>query len=174
MQDNQNAAPRKRGSLVILLLVVAVIAMLGYAAMTKKENMPDVTFTDLQGNKITSQDLRGKVTILNFWATSCVTCVKEMPDLVATYNKFNAQGLELIAVAMSYDPPNYVLNFVETRQLPFTISLDPKGELAQAFGDIKLTPTTLVVDKQGQVIARYVGEPDFAALHRLLEKVLAA
>ncbi|GGI18820.1 TlpA disulfide reductase family protein [Oxalicibacterium faecigallinarum] len=174
MQDNQNAAPRKRGSLVILLLVVAVIAMLGYAAMTKKENMPDVTFTDLQGNKITSQDLRGKVTILNFWATSCVTCVKEMPDLVATYNKFNAQGLELIAVAMSYDPPNYVLNFVETRQLPFTISLDPKGELAQAFGDIKLTPTTLVVDKQGQVIARYVGEPDFAALHRLLEKALAA
>ncbi|MDQ7969664.1 MAG: TlpA disulfide reductase family protein [Oxalicibacterium faecigallinarum] len=174
MQDNQNAAPRKRGSLVILLLVVAVIAMLGYAAMTKKENMPDVTFTDLQGNKITSQDLRGKVTILNFWATSCVTCVKEMPDLVATYNKFNAQGLELIAVAMSYDPPNYVLNFVETRQLPFTISLDPKGKLAQAFGDIKLTPTTLVVDKQGQVIARYVGEPDFAALHRLLEKALAA
>lgn len=174
MQDNQNAAPRKRGSLVIVLLVVAVIAMLGYAAMTKKENMPDVTFTDLQGNKITSQDLRGKVTILNFWATSCVTCVKEMPDLVATYNKFNAQGLELIAVAMSYDPPNYVLNFVETRQLPFTISLDPKGELAQAFGDIKLTPTTLVVDKQGQVIARYVGEPDFAALHRLLEKALAA
>jgi len=173
MQDKPDVAPRKRLP-IILLLVVVLIAALGYFAMTKKETIPDVTFVDLQGNKITSQDLRGKVAILNFWATSCVTCVKEMPDLVTTYNKYNAQGLELIAVAMSYDPPNYVLNFVETRQLPFTVSLDPKGELAKSFGDIKLTPTTLVVDKQGQVIARYVGEPDFAALHRLLEKALAA
>lgn len=155
-------------------MIVAVIAALGYFAMTKKETIPDVTFVDLQGKKITSQDLRGKVTILNFWATSCVTCVKEMPELVATYDKYNASGLELIAVAMAYDPPNYVLNFVETRKLPFTVSLDTQGELAKSFGDIKLTPTTLVIDKQGQVIKRYVGEPDFPALHLLLEKALAA
>ncbi|WP_293778893.1 TlpA disulfide reductase family protein [uncultured Oxalicibacterium sp.] len=166
--------PRRRFLPLIVALVAALLAGIGYLSMTKKETIPDVTFVDLQGKNITSQDLRGKVTILNFWATSCVTCVKEMPDMVATYNRYHKDGLELIAVAMAYDPPNYVLNFVETRQLPFIVSLDVKGELAKAFGDIRLTPTTLVIDKNGEVIKRYVGEPDFDGLHRLLEKALAA
>ena len=94
--------------------------------------------------------------------------------MVATYNKYKDNGLEFIAVAMAYDPANYVLNFVETRQLPFTVALDVQGDLAKSFGDVKLTPTTLVVDKDGHIIKRYVGEPDFAALHQLLEKALAA
>ena len=94
--------------------------------------------------------------------------------MVQTYEKYKESGLEFIAVAMAYDPPNYVLNFVETRKLPFTIALDSRGELAHAFDDIKLTPTTLIIDKQGRIIKRYVGEPDFPALHQLLEKLLAA
>ena len=175
MQESAASSSYSRRRLLpwIAALAVVMIIGIGYLSMTKKETIPDVTFIDLQGKQITSQDLRGKVTILNFWATSCVTCVKEMPDMVATYNRYHKDGLELIAVAMAYDPPNYVLNFVETRQLPFTVSLDAKGELAKAFGDIRLTPTTLVIDKQGQVIKRYVGEPDFDGLHRLLEKALA-
>lgn len=159
---------------ILLALVVAAIAAVGYLSVTKKETIPDVTFVDLQGQKITSQDLRGKVVMINFWATSCTTCVKEMPEMVDTYNKYKAAGLEFIAVAMAYDPPNYVLNFVETRKLPFTVALDTQGGLAKSFGDVQLTPTTLVIDKRGQVLKRYIGEPDFAALHRLLEKELAA
>lgn len=159
---------------ILLAAIVAAIAVIGYLSIAKKETIPDVTFVNLQGQKITSQDLRGKVVMINFWATSCTTCVKEMPDMVETYNKYKANGLEFVAVAMAYDPPNYVLNFVETRKLPFTVALDTQGALAKSFGDIQLTPTTLVVDKQGKVIKRYVGEPDFAALHRLLEKELAA
>ncbi len=168
------ASPKRTWLKVLVLLVVAALAVVGYLSLSKKEVIPDVTFTNLQGQKITSQDLRGKVVMINFWATSCTTCVKEMPQMVDTYNKYKANGLEFVAVAMAYDPPNYVLNFVETRKLPFTIALDTQGELAKSFGDIKLTPTTLVVDKNGHVIKRYVGEPDFATLHQLLEKALAA
>ena len=156
------------------LLIVVALAVVGYLSVSKKETIPDVTFVNLQGKKITTQDLRGKVVMINFWATSCVTCVKEMPKMVETFKKYNAQGLEFVAVAMAYDPPNYVLNFVETRKLPFTVALDTQGELAKSFGDIKLTPTTLVVDKDGRIIKKYVGEPDFPALHQLLEKALAA
>ena len=165
----------KRSWLKLLaLLIVAALAVFGYLSVSKKETIPDVTFVNLQGKKITTQDLRGKVVMINFWATSCVTCVKEMPQMVETFKKYNAQGLEFVAVAMAYDPPNYVLNFVETRKLPFTVALDTQGELAKSFGDIKLTPTTLVVDKDGHIIKKYVGEPDFPALHQLLEKALAA
>lgn len=159
---------------MLALVIIVALAVIGYFSVSKKDVIPDVTFVNLQGQKITSQDLRGKVVMINFWATSCTTCVKEMPQMVDTYNKYKANGLEFVAVAMAYDPPNYVLNFVETRKLPFTIALDTQGELAKSFGDIKLTPTTLVIDKDGQVIKRYVGEPDFAALHQLLEKALAA
>lgn len=75
------------------------------------------------------QDLRGKVVLVKFWATSCVTCVKQMPDNIANYNQYHPQGYETIAVAMNYDPPNYVLNFAQTRKLPFPVALDTSGEL---------------------------------------------
>ena len=171
-----SAAASKKGFWLKLLaaLVIVALAAIGYWSVSKREVIPDVTFVSLQGQKITSQDLRGKVVMINFWATSCTTCVKEMPEMIATYNKYKSQGLQYVAVAMSYDPPNYVLNFVETRKLPFTVALDTQGQLAKSFGDVQLTPTTLVVNKQGEIIKRYVGEPEFASLHQLLEKALAA
>jgi peroxiredoxin len=75
---------------------------------------------------------------------------------------------------MSYDPPAWVQNFAQSRQLPFKVALDNTGEIARAWGDVKLTPTTYLVDKQGQIVKRYVGEPSFDALHALIEKLLAA
>ena len=157
---------------VIGALVVA-LAGVGYAAFTKSTPAPDVTFIDLKGQKISTQGLRGKVVMVNFWATSCVTCVKEMPQMVDTYNKYKGQGLEFVAVAMQYDPANYVINFTETRKLPFTVALDSGGDIARSFGDVTLTPTTFVIDKNGKIIKQYVGEPKFAELHALLEKELA-
>lgn len=157
----------------IIGMVVAAIAVGAYVSMNQRQPAPDVTFINLSGQKITSQSLRGKVVMVNFWATSCATCVKEMPQMVDTYNKFKGQGLEFVAVAMKYDPPNYVINFTETRKLPFTVALDSGGDIAKAFNDVTLTPTTYVIDKQGKIIKRYVGEPDFAALHQLLQQELA-
>lgn len=153
-------------------VVVIAIAAVGYFSFSSTKPAPQVTFTTLTGEKISSQQLHGKVVMVNFWATSCTTCVHEMPRMVETYNKYKDKGLEFVAVAMSYDPPNYVLNFSETRKLPFKVALDVQGDLAKSFGDVKLTPTTFVIDKNGNVIKRYVGEPDFDALHQLLEKAL--
>lgn len=174
MQTSSPATQKRSWLKIVALLMVVALAAIAYLSIAKKEVIPDVTFVNLQGKKITSQDLRGKVVMINFWATSCATCIKEMPEMVETFNKYHAQGLEFVAVAMVYDPANYVLNFVETRKLPFTVALDTQGELAKSFGDIKLTPTTLVIDKDGHVIKKYVGEPDFPVLHQLLEKALAA
>jgi peroxiredoxin len=134
---------------------------------------PLVPFVSLNGQKLTPQSLQGKVVLVNFWATSCVTCVKEMPMLVDTFNKYAPKGYDTVAVAMSYDPPNYVLNFVETRKLPFTVSLDPKGEIAKAWNDTKVTPTSYLLNKKGQIVKRYVGAPDEAEFHTTIEKLLA-
>ena len=159
---------------VIAAVAVAAIGIGAYATVSKREVAPQLTLLSIKGDKITPDSLKGKVVMVNFWATSCSTCIAEMPRMVETYNKYHAQGLEYIGVAMSYDPPNYVLNYAETRQLPFHVALDPQGKLAQAFGEVKLTPTTYVIDKQGQILKRYVGEPSFSELHALLENALKA
>jgi peroxiredoxin len=153
--------------------VVVAIALVGYFSFSSRTAAPEVTFTTLTGENIASKSLQGKVVMVNFWATSCTTCVAEMPHMVETYNKFKGQGLEFVAVAMSYDPPNYVVNYAQTRSLPFKVALDTKGALALAFGDVKMTPTTYVIDKRGNIIKRYLGEPDWASLHKLLESELA-
>jgi peroxiredoxin len=169
------AAPSRTVRLKIAAILLAVIVgAVAFVTLSGNKSAPDVTFVNLQGTRIPLSSLRGKVVMVNFWATSCATCVKEMPQMVDTYNKFKSKGLDFVAVAMSDDPPNYVLNYAQTRQLPFTVALDPQSTLAQAFGDVKMTPTTFLIDKQGKIIKRYLGEPDFTALHQLLETALAA
>lgn len=135
---------------------------------------PSVAFTTLKGDTITMQDLRGRVVLVKFWATSCVTCVKQMPGSIDTYRTYAPKGYETIAVAMSYDPPNYVVNFAESRDLPFPVALDTTGELARAFGDVTLTPIAFLIDKQGRIIKRYLGDYDMADFHATLDKALAA
>jgi peroxiredoxin len=162
----------KTGNLILAAVVAVAIAFAAFALWKTKPAAPQATFVSLQGEKITTAGLRGKVVLVNFWATDCVVCIREMPAITATYNRYRARGFETIAVAMRYDPPNHVLAYVEHNKLPFTVALDPMGELAKAFGDVKLTPTTFVVDRQGKIVARIVGEPDFARLHALLEEKL--
>lgn len=170
----QAASPKRWLKPLVAIVLVAALAITGFFVLYAKSPAPNVGFTDLTGQKFTMSDLRGKVVMINFWATNCVTCIKEMPAMTETYRKYNEKGLDFIAVAMSYDPPNYVLNYAKTRQLPFKVALDTQGTIAKAFGDIQLTPTTLVIDKNGNIIKRYVGEPEFAELHKLLEDALAA
>ena len=149
------------------------LAVGAYTLSTRAVAAPQVTFIAIDGHKITPESLRGKVVMVNFWATSCATCVKEMPQMVDTYNKFKGQGLEFVAVAMQYDAPNYVLNYAQTRQLPFIVALDSGGDIAKAYGDVVMTPTTFLIGKDGKILKRYVGEPDFPALHALLKTTLA-
>lgn len=163
----------KRRSVVLASAALGMTAAFGLSGCAGKDAAPASKFVLIDGATATTADLKGKVALVNFWATTCVSCVKEMPELVATYNKYKGQGFDTVAVAMSYDPPAWVLNFAQTRQLPFKVALDNTGEIAQSWGEVKLTPTTYLLDKQGNIVKRFVGEPDFPALHALIEKLLS-
>ena len=164
----KTASPTRRIALAALLGAGALLAGCG------NDDAPLSTFVLLDGSSQTTQDMKGKVTLVNFWATSCTTCVAEMPQIVATYDKYKAKGFDTIAVAMSYDPPSYVVNYSQTRKLPFKVAIDNTGAVAKAWGEVNLTPTTYIVDKQGQIVKKYVGAPNFDELHRLIEELLAA
>jgi peroxiredoxin len=165
--------PAKYAAVAIVALAVGVGGYLAYETLSGGAMAPNVAYTLLDGSKSTTEQLRGKVVLVNFWATDCTTCVKEMPNIVATHEKYKARGYETLAVAMSYDPPAYVIKFAETRKLPFGVAIDNTGAIAKSFGQVQLTPTSVLIDKHGQIVKRYVGEPDFVALHQLVEKLLA-
>jgi len=158
-----------RRTLAAIALALSVTVLGGCA----REQAPAVDYVLLNGQKASSRQWAGKVMLVNFWATSCATCVKEMPQMVATHDKFKARGLDTLAVAMSYDPPAFVSKFAETRGLPFGVAIDNTGSVAQAFGQVQMTPTTFLINKRGEIVKRFVGEPDFAALHGLIEQLLA-
>lgn len=157
---------------ILAAVLVAAVTLLLLVVFARATPAPQVTFVSLQGEKIATAGLKGRVVLVNFWATDCPICVREMPEMVRTYERFRGSGLEFIAVAMRHDPPNYVIRYAENNRLPFKVALDPMGEIAKAFGDVKLTPTTFVIDRRGNIVQKITGEPDFARLQALLEEKL--
>jgi len=158
-----------------MLAGVAAIGLLaaGGYVYTRPEPAPMVQFTPLSGGKLGMEALRGKVVLVNFWATSCESCVREMPKMVETYRRYAPRGYEMVAVAMSYDHPNYVAAYAQKNKLPFTVALDASGEVAKRFGNVMVTPTTYLIDRRGNIVKQYLGEPKWDEFHALVEKKLA-
>lgn len=155
------------------LLALVIGGALIYTLVSKPQ-APASSFTTLEGKKIALDDLRGKVVLVNFWATSCPGCIKEMPGMVETYKAYKNKGFEIVAVAMPYDPPDFVLKFTQDWQLPFPVALDVKGEAVAAFGNVSLTPTSFIIGKDGALLEKKIGELDFVKLKALLDKELKA
>ncbi len=158
--------------LILPVLALALLAAL-FFVLAHKPVAPDVTFTTLEGKKISMQDLRGKVVLVNFWATDCSGCIMEMPKLVKTYQQYHARGFELVAVAMPYDSPSQVLNYSKKNALPFMVMHDGLSEVSTRFDEVSLTPTSFLIDQQGHIIRKVIGDLDFAALHQVLDKELS-
>ncbi len=143
------------------------------AGCGSRKNSPAFDFTLLDGSVHPSQSLRGRVTLMNFWATSCSVCVAEMPQLVELHQQLRPQGFDLLAVALQLDAPARVAHFAESRQLPFGVVIDNTGAIAQAFGNVRITPTFFLLDKQGRIARHWVGSPNFPRLFEQIQPLLA-
>lgn len=163
---------RTESKLIALVAVVAIAAG-GAFAIWQNSDRPRASFVALSGKNFTVADLRGKVVLVNFWATSCAPCVAEMPKLVEAWHRYAPRGFETVAVAMSYDHPNAVADFARRHALPFRVALDADGAVADAFGHVSVTPTTYLLDRQGRIVTRYVGEPNWTDFRAHVERALA-
>ena len=126
----------------------------------------------IDGTEITSKHLNGKLTLINFWATDCPGCINEMPALIQTYKQYKNKGLEVIAVAMYYDPPSRVISYAKNNELPFPVVLDSNKEIMNKFNNIKLTPTSVILDQNGYIINTIIGEINFKDFNETLDKLL--
>jgi len=166
--------PRKE--LFVGVLALAVVSAVAYVwlAPPAREPAPPVTLDLLDGGRVELASLEGQPVLLQFWATTCVTCVAEMPELVELHEDLAGRGLELVGVAMPYDPPEQVRTMVAEKGLPYPIALDRDGSVTGAFGEVRLTPTSVLIDANGRVVWQRVGLLDFDALREEIDGLLAA
>ena len=144
------------------------------AAMAKletddaKRQNADFSLVDLQGNKWHLQDLRGKVVLVNFWATWCPPCRKEMPDLDALYNKFKDQGF--VVLAISDEDSAKVSPFITERKISYPVLLDPGRKVNDAF-IVEGIPKSFVYDRSGKMVAQSI---DMRTRNQFLEMLAQA
>lgn len=158
----------------LLLLVTLLIASIWFWQSPQKQlsrPTPEISFKTLQGHSFELKALTGKPLLVTFWATDCKSCLEEIPHLLQLHRQFGTSGLTILAVAMPYDPPNRVLNLAQTQALPYEIALDPSGSIARAFGDVKLTPTSFLIDRAGKIVMHQVGKFDLADMQRRIAKL---
>lgn len=160
-----------------LTLVAALLVVLSLAGWLLTDPTPhpapDVSFKTITNKDINLRNLRGRPVIITFWATDCPACIKEIPHLLELYRLFHPHGLEMIAVAMYYDPPSHVVEMSKIKQLPYHIVLDLRAELSKAFGGVILTPTTFVVSPQGDIVMKKLGAFELNAMKNDIETMLS-
>ena len=143
-----------------LLLFVGfpvLIAANAYFYFTEEaKQFPEVQFTLLDGNILKSDELKGKAVLLNFWATTCAPCRKEIPDLADLYQEFSAKGLQVIGISMAHERPDQVMAFKQSYKIPYTLALDIDSVITKAFG-VEVIPLTLLISPRGQIEYRHKG-----------------
>jgi len=155
---------------VALLMGFAVMLYLNGGPLNKA---PNIAVNTITGDKITIESLQGKPALITFWATDCPGCIKEIPHLKALHADYTAKGVKIIAIAMKHDRPDHVIAMTKDRELPYIIALDPMGDIAKAFGNVRLTPTTFLLAPDSTIAMQKLGVFDENVMRKRLDQLLA-
>lgn len=155
---------------IALAVVLAVAAVWLMPAGLRQA--PPLVGQTLDGRTLTLEQLRGNPVLVTFWATTCPSCIEEMPHLVELYRELHPKGLEIVGVAMAYDPPEQVRAMVARRQIPYPIVLDTQSHIAREFDDVRLTPTTVLISPEGRIMHYRLGPLDLPKLRETIQGML--
>jgi DsbE subfamily thiol:disulfide oxidoreductase len=133
---------------------------------------PDFTLPNLEGKKVALRDFRGKLLLVNFWASWCVPCREEMPAMERLYQRYKDRGFVILGVNIQDDKKS-ALSFVKELKITFPIAFDPNGEVGLLYGAWGL-PATYLIDAKGIALARAWGPADWYSpgARELIEKLL--
>jgi thiol-disulfide isomerase/thioredoxin len=148
----------------------ALLAASGAQAMAVGDVAPAFARDDLSGKPVDLPSLRGKLVLLNFWATWCAPCREEMPAFSQWQRRYRAQGLRVVGISMDDDAAS-VRAFLAKRPVAYPVVMGDAA-LGERFGGVLGLPLSYLVDAQGRVVARYQGEADLAAMEAKLKELL--
>ena len=143
---------RLRAVLLISMLLVGGLAIAQQKAPNFRAKTQDGTIVELE-------KLRGKVVVVNYWATWCPPCRQEIPGFIEIYNKYKAKGLEIVGVSLDDQGWSAVKPFVEKSKIPYLMVL-PDEHLANDYGKIESIPATFIIDRKGIIVKQHVGRLD--------------
>lgn len=157
------------------LLLIAAIAYVWFRppawVSEERRGAPKLQVNLLDGRRLDLEQLRGKVVLVNFWATWCPYCRHEMPEMESFYRDYQAKGFEMVALSQD-DDIGKVAAFMGKEAYHFPVALEPAG-VAAAFGGVSRLPTSFVIDKQGRIRKKISGQVYYARLKGLIEPLLA-
>ena len=157
--------------IVKIFICIGFVSILVFHLLPIKA--PNIYLNSIDGQKLQIDSFEGSPLLVTFWATTCHICVEEIPNLVKLHEELNQYGFEIIAIAMSYDPPNRVVELSKNKKIPYLIAIDIKADAELAFGKISATPTNFLIDSNGKIIKKYVGAMDFNKLRSKIKKLLS-
>lgn len=153
--------------------VVALVAVtLLVVAPWEGKSRPDVTFTTLDGETVALESLRGQPVLVTFWATDCPTCIDEIPHLQALHDDMAERGVKVVGVAMHYDDPALIETIVEAREMTYVIAHDQDRSVSRGFGEVRVTPTSYLIDPDGRVVWQRLGLLDMERVRGQIERML--
>jgi cytochrome c biogenesis protein CcmG/thiol:disulfide interchange protein DsbE len=133
---------------------------------------PSFTLQDLKGNQISLSDFQGKVVVLDFWATWCPPCVKEIPHFIELYEQYKDKGFAMVGISLDRQGVSVVKSFAQKHRINYPI-LMTDGQVDKAYGGITGIPTTFVIDRAGNIRRKYIGYRDKAVFEADIKALLA-
>ena len=164
--------PNKETVVAGIALAVIVAAAAVWFMPAGLRQAPPLVGQTLDGRTLTLEQLRGRPVLVTFWATTCPGCIEEMPHLIDLYRDLNPKGLEIIGVAMAYDPPEQVRTLAAQRQIPYPIVLDTQARIAREFDNVQLTPTSVLISPDGRIVEYRLGALDMPKLRQTIGAML--
>lgn len=158
------------GAALLILLALAFF-LPGGGRPAPGDPAPDFDLVLLDGTEVSLSDLQGQVVVLNFWASWCMPCREEAPDLQAVWEAYQDEDVVLIGIGHK-DAEDASQAFVEEFRLTYPNGVDPKGRISRAYG-VTAVPETFVIDAAGKVVRFYVGQVSAADLRQQLAQLIA-
>jgi thiol-disulfide isomerase/thioredoxin len=157
-----------------IILIVAQVAV-GIHLYQGSDRIPQHQGKTFDGRTINIYDARdGYLTLVNFWASSCLPCVKEMPDFIELHKDYKSQKFALVGITMPFDQSDLSLAILKRFNIQWHNVLDVKGEHVKAFGGIRAIPTTFLLDHEGHTLWKHEGPVDFKQLRQQINHHLTS
>ncbi len=138
---------------------------------TSGRQAPNFRLSDLDGGEIELSSLRGKVVLVDFWATWCPPCREEIPHFRELYTKYKGKGLEVIGISLDQGGVSAVKSFAQDNRINYPLAMG-NDQLVKAYGGIRGIPTTFLIDKKGQIAQKFVGYREKAVFEKEIQALL--